>query len=292
MGYVYLICVAIMFSFGGTCVKLIKPYFDPEYITFFRFLIGVGFLLLLRCFRRKDLKNSPRVRLRTILGWVLLGAVAKWMAYLTENYGLSHGPSYGNIVAQPAQTVTLTLVSVFILKEKLSTRKLFCIFLCILGVLSISWNGRPLDSFFQENILLNLLFVGAGICGATHVLAQKMIADKMNIIDSNLLIFTFSGILAAMPLVPETLGGALTGVRPDLACIFAMLFFGLITGLGFYLNARAIPLVPFYMVGTIQSTLVIFAILWGVLFFHETITVYIIGGTALFMAGLAGLQLG
>ena len=65
-----------------------------------------------------------------------------------------------------------------------------------------------------------------------------------------------------------------------------------ITGIGFYLNAQAIPLVPFYMVGTIQSMMVIFAIMWGVVFFHETVTLYVIGGTVVFMAGLIGLQIG
>ena len=67
--------------------------------------------------------------------------------------------------------------------------------------------------------------------------------------------------------------------------------FGFITGIGFYLNARAILLVPFYMVPILQSTMVIFAILWGVLFFHEKISIYIVAGTMTFMAGLIGLQL-
>ena len=30
MGYVYLMMVALFFSFGGTCVKMIKPYFDCQ----------------------------------------------------------------------------------------------------------------------------------------------------------------------------------------------------------------------------------------------------------------------
>lgn len=63
------------------------------------------------------------------------------------------------------------------------------------------------------------------------------------------------------------------------------------TGIGFYLNAKAIPLVPFYMVPVIQSMMAVFAIIWGVLFFHETISIYIIGGTAAFLLGLIGLQL-
>lgn len=291
MGYLYLFCVALMFSFGGTCVKLISPYFGPGYITFFRFAVGVMFLLLLKLISRKPFPRSFPVLLHRCGGWILFGALAKWMAYLTENYALSRGPSYGNIVTQPAQTIFLTLTSVFLFHEKLPLRKVLCILLCMSGVLCISWNGRPLEVFFQENVLLTGLFVLSGMCAGAHVLSQKMIGDRMDIVDSNLSIFLVSGILASLPLIPGTAAGELAGVRPDLACILAITLFGFITGIGFYLNAKAIPLVPFYMVPIIQSMMAIFAILWGVLFFHEKISAYIVGGTAMFMVGLIGLQL-
>ena len=45
------------------------------------------------------------------------------------------------------------------------------------------------------------------------------------------------------------------------------------------------------MVPVIQSMMAVFAIVWGVLFFQEPISVYIIGGTAAFLIGLIGLQL-
>lgn len=131
----------------------------------------------------------------------------------------------------------------------------------------LEWSS--FEVFFQENILLTGLFILSGFCAGCHVLSQKMIADQMDIIDSNLSIFAVSAILAFIPLVPGMTGGDLAGVRPDLGCIAGILIFGFITGIGFYLNARAILLVPFYMVPVIQSTMAIFAILWGVLFFHE-----------------------
>ena len=277
MGYLYLLCVAIMFSFGGTCVRLISPHFGPAYITFFRFAVGVCFLLLLKAVKRQSWQKNFFSAVRLASGWILFGAAAKWVAYLTENYALSHGPSYGNIVTQPAQTVFLTLSSVLLFKEKLPPRKLLCILFCMAGVLCISWNGRPLYVFFQENVLLTGLFILSGFCAGCHVLSQKMIADQMDIIDSNLSIFAVSAVLS--------------GVRPDLGCVAGILVFGFITGIGFYLNARAILLVPFYMVPIIQSTMAIFAILWGVLFFHEKISIYIIGGTVMFITGLIGLQL-
>lgn len=291
MGYVYLFCVAMMFSFGGTCVKLISPYFGPAYITFFRFLFGVMWLFLLKLALRQRFRSDFKNVLISVFGWILFGAFAKWMAYLTENYALSHGPSYGNIVTQPAQTIFLSVSSVLLFREKLPPRKIFCILLCVCGVLCISLNGRSLDAFFQENILLTGLFVLSGMCAGCHVLSQKMIADRMDIIDSNLSIFALSAVMAAAPLAGPVMGGELAGIRPDLPCILAILAFGFITGIGFYLNAKAIPLVPFYMVPVIQSTMAIFAILWGVLFFHEKITVWIVGGTLTFIAGVIGLQM-
>lgn len=291
MGYLYLLCVAMMFSFGGTCVKLISPYFGPEYITFFRFFFGVFFLLLLKVIKKQRFRSDFRMEARALIGWILFGAAAKWLAYLTENYALSHGPSYGNIVTQPAQTIFITLSSVLLFKEKLSFKKVVCILCCMCGVLCISWNGRSLEEFFQQNILLTGLFIFSGMCAGSHVLAQKMIADRMDVIDSNLSIFAIAAVMAFLPLIPSASGGALMGVHPNLPCILAILGFGFITGIGFYLNAMAIPLVPFYMVPVIQSMMAVFAILWGVLFFHEKITGYIIGGTAMFMLGLIGLQL-
>ena len=291
MGYLYLLGVAILFSFGGTCSRLASQSFSAYYISFFRFFFGIITLLILKLIKREKFQKDLPAVIRMCIGWILFGAVAKLMAYLTENIGFTLGPSYGNIVTQPAQAVFITLASVFLFKDKLPFKKVVSIFLCIAGVLCISWNGRPLSEFFQNNILITLLFIVSGCCGGAHVLAQKMIADKMDIIDGNLSIFAFATVFAVFPTLPETFAGALTGIRPSLSCWAGVLAFGTITGIGFYLNAKAIPLVPLYMVPIIQSTMVIFAILWGVLFFHETLTVYIIAGTVIFLAGLIWLQL-
>ena len=60
MGYFYLLCVALLFSFGGTCVKLISPYFNAGFITFFRFVVGVFFLLLLYTLLRASLWHREK----------------------------------------------------------------------------------------------------------------------------------------------------------------------------------------------------------------------------------------
>lgn len=291
VGGVYLLLVALMFSFGGTCAKTIAPYYSPVYISFFRFFFGVCFLLLLKLVKRRRFASDFREALRRNGGWLLFGAASKTVAYWTENYALTHGVSYGNIITQPVQLLFLTWASVAVFKERITAQRAAFIAPCVLGVLLVSWNGRPLDDFLRGNLLLTGLFVVTGVCAGAHVLAQKKVEHSMEILDSNLTMFAVASVLSFLPTLPPTLSGAVAGVRPSPACIAAMLFFGFITGIGFYFNAKAIPLVPFYMVPILQSTMVLFSILWGVLFFHEAVSGYIVAGSLMFVAGIVGIQL-
>lgn len=290
MGIIYLLCVAVMFSFGGTCAKTIGPFFSAEYITLFRFVFGVFFLFLLKLIRRQGFRADYWENVRRFFPWLAFGAISKALAYLTENYALTHGVSYGNILTQPAQMAFLTIVSVFMLKEKLTRRQAFFMVPCLVGVLLVSWNGRSISDFLSGNLLLTALFLISGVFAGCHVLAQKKVADHMDIIDSNLTMFVISAVIALLPTILPTMGGALVGVRPSPACCIAILCFGFITGIGFYLNAKAIPLVPLYMVPVIQSTMVLFSLIWGILFFNEQVTAYVAVGSALFVIGIIGVQ--
>ena len=103
MGYIYLMTVALLFSFGGTCVKMIKPYFDPSMITFLRFFVGVLWLLLLKTVKRQPFRSGFLPSLRLHWKWLVFGALSKFLAYMAENTALSVGVSYGNILVQPVQ---------------------------------------------------------------------------------------------------------------------------------------------------------------------------------------------
>lgn len=291
MGYIYLLTVALIFSFGGVCSKTIAPYFGAHFISFFRFFVGVGFILLVKLLKRQRFRDDFPQMFRKYWGWLVFGAAAKWLSYLAENYGFAHGLSFGNIIEPPVAAVVSAVISVVLFKDKLTPKKIFCIFLCVAGAFCISWNGRPLEEFLSASILTTMMFVLAGALGNMLVLAQKMLLDKMDIIDSNLTTFAIAAVFAVIPVIPDVASGAVSGVQPSLACYAAILFFGFTTGIGFILNAKALPLVPFYMVPIIQSTMILFSITWGILFFHETVTWYIIIGSLIFIVGLVWLNI-
>ncbi|MBQ8094472.1 MAG: DMT family transporter [Clostridia bacterium] len=288
MGYFYLIMVALFFSFGGTCVKTIKPFFAPSMITFMRFFVGVLWLLLLKAIRRKPLRADFAASLKTHWKWLIFGAVAKLLAYTAENIALTVGVSYGNILTQPVQMVLLTILGVTLLHEKMTALKWTGVICCVAGILLISWNGLSIEALLSGNITLTILYIITGICAGLFVFAQKKVADAFDTLDSNLFMFSVAAILGFF--IPLAEGNLLPTGTPNLACIIAIAWFGFVTGIGFYLNAKAIPLVPFQMVALLQSTMVFFALAWGIIFFHEPVSIWIISGTLLFVAGIVIMQ--
>ncbi len=289
MGYLYLVTVALLFSFGGTCVKAIKPFFSPSMITFFRFFIGVFWLLLLKLILRKPLRADFRSSLKIHWKWLAFGAVSKFLSYTAENIALSEGVSYGNILTQPVQMILLTILGVTLLRERMTPQRLAGVLLCVTGIFLISWNGMSVETLLSGNLRLTVLYIIAGIFAGLFVFAQKKVADDFDVLDSNLFMFSIAAVMAFF--VPLGEGRVMPAGIPSPAAITAIAFFGFITGIGFYLNARAIPLVPFQMVALLQSTMVFFSIGWGILFFHEPVSIWIITGTLLFVTGIVLTQL-
>lgn len=289
MGYAYLLLVALFFSFGGTCVKLIRPFFAPSMITFMRFFVGVLWLLLLKAVTRRHFRPGLGAALKARWKWLAFGAAAKLLAYTAENTALSVGVSYGNILTQPAQMLVLTALSVAVLREEMTPLKWAGILCCVFGILLISWNGLPLAALLEGNLTLTLLYVFSGACAGFFIFAQKKVAEDFDVLDSNLCMFSLAALLAAA--ITLFRGDARPVAAPDLPCVLAILWFGFVTGIGFYLNAKAVSLVPLQMVALLQSTTVFFALAWGILFFHEPVSVWIIAGTVLFVAGIVQMQL-
>ena len=167
MGYVYLLLQALIFSFGGILIKTTSTSFSPFMVSFMRFVLGVAFLSLLQLLRGK----KPRLTLANRV--VVLGGIAKTLHYLGENYGVMHGFSYGNVVIWPVQTVVVLLISTFVLKEKVTWRSVAGAFLCVSGIVLLTWNGMPLKDFIGGQGPLLIAFVIAGIGASLFSVAQK-----------------------------------------------------------------------------------------------------------------------
>ena len=276
MGYVYLLLQALIFSFGGILIKTTAASFSPFMVSFLRFVLGVLFLLLLQVIRGK----KPHLTLANRL--VVFGGIAKTLHYLGENYGVMHGFSYGNVVIWPVQTVVILLISTLVLKEKVTRQAVAGAFLCVCGIVLLTWNGMPLNQFIGGQGPLLLAFVIAGIGASLFSVCQKKLLNTMDTVELNNSMFLIGG-LCAGSVLPFT-SDPVTGIQ--LPAVVAMLILGAITGVGFLLQAEGFKTVPIFVATVVQSSTVLLSLLWAALLYHERITGWIIAGTALFLAGI------
>ncbi|MBE1443596.1 DMT family transporter [Paenibacillus sp. OAS669] len=276
MGYFLLFLATLSWSFVGILVKTASGMVDSTTITFARFALGIVFLGILL------LLKDGRIKLRGNMKWIWLGALGKSCNYFFENLALSIGYSYGNILVGPIQTVILLLVSAFYFKEHVSARGWAAAGLCIGGVLMISWNGLPLHQMLASNGLTTVLFIFSAVGTTFHVLSQKMLIQSMDAENMNFSVFFWCSLLMALPLpVQAHATGPVNGWA-----IAALLGLGLITGLSFNWFAQALKRVSFAVAVIVSNSGVLFTIAWSYLFFHDPITIYIIGGAGVFVAGL------
>ena len=282
MSYFYLILQALIFSFGGLLIKESTAMVSPMMLSFLRFFIGLFLLLII--LKGKD----GKVKLTFGGLYIILGGILKAVHYLGENYGVMKGVSYGGIIVWPVQTLVVLLISLTSFHEKISLNTLLGTLLCVLGIGLVTWNGIPLETFLGSEAKILLAFVLAGIGAAGFSFAQKRLVKTMDPAEMNASMF-FYGMLTTV-LVLLLTGKPTTGPA-TLSGTVSICILGIITCVGFLLQAYAIRTVPLLIATIIQSSTVILTIVWGVLFRGDALTSYVIAGTALFLAGILLINL-
>ncbi|NIK79227.1 drug/metabolite transporter (DMT)-like permease [Paenibacillus castaneae] len=282
MSYILLLLATLAWSFVGVLVKAASTMVDSAIISFARFFFGViclGIYLFIR---------DGKIQLRFGMKWIWLGAIGKAVNYMFENIAIKIGYSYGNILVQPVQTVVLLFAAALLFKEKISTRGWISAAFCVAGVIIVGWNGTPLDELVHGSGLTTLLFTLAGIGAAVHVLSQRKLLETMDNGNMNLSVFLLSTLIVTVPIPVQSHGF----IGPITAWAWgALVLLGVITGLSFFWFAEAIKRVPFAVVAIVGNCTVLFTILWSYIFFKDPITIYIISGTLIFVAGLLLLSL-
>ena len=263
-------------------IKSVGTMFSPFLTSCLRFTIGIAMLFLIQRIR------TGRIRLTLTDRVILIGGVCKALHYLAENFGVMRGFSYGGVLVWPVQTIVVFLVSTLVYREKTGLRTLAGTILCVAGVITISWNGASLSVFLGSSGIIMAAFVLAGIGAAGFSISQKARIREMDIVEMNASMFTFgwlTTLLVLIPTVPHATGAV------NISGTISMLLLGIITCVGFLLQAAGIRTVPLLIATIIQSSSTVLTILWGVLIYHDPISRYVVLGTVFFMTGIVLVNL-
>jgi drug/metabolite transporter (DMT)-like permease len=267
-----LILASLLWSVVGLLVKGAVTMVDSHAVSFFRFILGVGFLILFMRIARVPLRLELRHP------FIYFAALGKVVNYLFENLGIAMGPAWSNLIVGPVATVSLFLLAVFFLGEKSTLRKVLSTLACLGGVVLMRGGGGATG--LTWTIVGLMIFSGIG--AAAHVFYQRKLVDRMDSLNLNTSIFLVSSLITLAPL---PVLGHVTGPVTWLAvgCLLAL---GLITGLSFHLFALAIRHVPMIQVTILSNVGFLFTPIWAYLAFGSPITVDVMAGAALAISGI------
>ncbi|WP_204498201.1 DMT family transporter [Aquibacillus albus] len=281
MGILLLLLSTLMWSFVSILVKAASFTVDSYTITFLRFFLGVIFLFLFIWMSKRKVKITWKSK------WIWYGALGKVMNYLFENFGVSIGYAYEQILITPFLTIFMLLFSIFYFKEKATFLSLVSAALCISGVFLISWNGLPMHELLEFDLFLTLIFALSAFGASFHFVSQKVLIQKMDAVDMNLSIFLWCSLITTLPLPAQfEWSGDFNGIS-----IFALVALGFITGTSFIIYSKALKQVSFLVAAILVNSSVLFTLFWSWLFYNEPITIYVIVGSLLFLIGMILLSL-
>ena len=259
-----------LFSTHDVIVKSLGGSYSPFQIVFFSVLLGLPIAMLILMRDRTDGNLLPRYR-----GWTALRTGAAVTTGVSVFYAFSVLPlaqTYAILFATP---LLITLLSVPILGERVGWRRGAAVLVGLAGVLVVLRPGQG-----TELGLGHLAALVAAMGGATaSIIVRKIGAEERNVV---LLLYPMMANLVVM-------GAALPFVyRPmplaDLGALAAMAALALVASL---CVIAAYKRAPAFQIAPMQYSQIIWAILFGAVFFAEAVDLFtILGATIIIGSGI------
>jgi S-adenosylmethionine uptake transporter len=244
-------------------VKYLGGTFTSFQIMFFSGLMGFPLVTMLLMGDRKDGTLIPRHP-----WWSILRSVAAVATGVMGFFAFSQLPlaiCYAIFFAMP---LLITLLAIPMLGERVGLRRGIAVVVGLLGVLIVLRPGGG-----EGFSLGHLAAIGAAVTGAlTSVIVRKIGgAERSVVLMLYPMVLTFFAMGAVMPFVYVPMSVT------DLGLTAVMAFLGMLGALG---TIAAYRLAPAVIVAPMQYSQIIWAALYGWLFFNETVDLYTAIGSA------------
>ena len=259
-----LITSTLAFSLMTVCVKKIDGRIPIAELILARAIIS----LVITWINLKKIGISPwgnNKKLLIIRGFI--GTCALFCFFSSLNYL----PLSTATVIQYTYPTFTALIAFFILREKLKKRILFSV---ILGWIGVNLVVKPIN-VSGEQLYIPLKAVGIALTGAMLTALAYVIVRKLSKTEHPLVIIHYFPLLAVPISIPFCINNA---VMPKGVEWILILGIGMFTQLGQLYITKGLSLLPAARATSINYTQVLFGTIWGVLFFSETLSIFIFSG--------------
>lgn len=189
-GYVSAVASAVLFGISSTLNKIVLQNVHPTVVAGMIYFIGGVFLFGIHasplCKRILALFETPESETRIasrdfgILAFVILcGSIIAPLLLLN---GLSETTAINTSLLLNAESLFTVLIAVAFLKERGTRREYLSILMLLIGVVFVTTNGEFQRLSLTENILGNLLIIGACLFWGIDNNLSRFLSKKRDII--------------------------------------------------------------------------------------------------------------
>ncbi len=277
-GHLSAVFTIVVWSSTFVATKVLLQQFSPIEIIFFRFLLGWGFLWLIR--PKRLVVGSRKLELL----FALAGLTGVTLNYLLETFALLYSQASTLAVIVSTAPLFVGILSVFVLKQRVAWNFIVGFFVSITGIVLISFPDR-FD--LQISLTGTLLGIAVAFVWAIYsILTEKLGAHGFDVILTTRRTF-FYGILFMLPFAAFYGVGehASLWLRPQ--NLLLLLYLGVVACAVSYITWNY----AVNVIGSVKSNLYFYAgpvvtIVFSVCFLHEKVTGRSALGMLLTIAGV------
>ena len=178
LGVIYISLCIFLWSLLGIFVKFAQSNLDHYQYMFYSSIVSFLSLLILAIFNKSATKVFSYSK-KILLVLFALGFL-DFIFYLLLYYGYHNGNSLEVLVIQYTWPIFIVVLSLIILKEDFTKRKLFAVILGFIGVSLVITKG-DISSFSLESIDVLLIVMLSAFCFALFsVLSKKVTINATN----------------------------------------------------------------------------------------------------------------
>jgi drug/metabolite transporter (DMT)-like permease len=270
-GLRYMAAGAFFFSIMSLLVKLAGQLIPSQEIVLARSVI-MSVLSFAALRRRRIPLLGERRRLLVLRG--LLGFAALSCFY----YAIVHLPLADATVIQYTNPAFAAILAVFVLGERMRRREVLCVVLSITGVLLVAQPGLLFGGGAGlDPVAVTVALLGAVLSAAAYVTVRVLAAEH------HLVVIFYFAVISSIGSLPGTL---LNPVMPGPLGLLMLLGVGVTTQLGQIFMTRGLHLERTGRATATALVQIVFAGVWGAIFFSQIPGPVGLAGAALIIAGV------
>ncbi len=266
-GLRYMAISSFFFSIMGLLVKVAGQRLPSQEIVFFRSLLVLGFAYaMIRRAGASALGNDKK--------WLVVRGSTGFVALSCFYYGVTHLPLADATLIMYTNPVFTGILAAIFLAESINVADVVGVVVSLIGVVLVA---QP-SFIFGGAGRLDPVAVGIALVGAVISATSYVIVRKLRATEHELTVVFYFPLISVPASIPIALPSAVLPTWTELAVLLGV---GVVTFIAQVTMTRGLHLEKAGRATAVSYLQVVFAFIWGMLFFDEYPTVYSIVGAVL-----------